>query len=90
MTIWRGVVTRVQGFMTSSQLSSFISVYLSWVRRGNAGMYKASGGSRLVVFIVVQFIDLCLFCFAYILDVAHTLYTHGTNAKKSHDRVILT
>ena len=73
----------------TSQFLSFISVHLSWVRRGKAGMYKATGNSCFMVSVVVAFIDLCLVCFAHFLDVVYTLYTHGINAKKSRDRVIL-
>ena len=49
--------------MTSSRFLSFISAYLSWVRRGNAGMYKASGGSCM---------DSLFRLFCSFLDVAYT------------------
>lgn len=86
MTVWHRVVNRAQGFVTS-QFLSFISVHLSWVRRRNAGMYKATDDPCFMVFTVVVFTDHCLFCFPHLLDVAYTLYMHGINAKKSRDRV---
>lgn len=52
-------------------------------------MYKVTDDPCFMVSVVVAFIDLCLVWFAHFLDVAYTLYTHGINAKKSRDRVIL-
>ena len=89
MTVWYRVATRVQGFQTSSQLLSFISVYLSWVHRGNAGMYKATYDSCFMAFVLVWCTVICLFWLAHFLDVGYTLYTHGINAKRSRDRVVL-
>ena len=52
-------------------------------------MYKAIDHLCFIASAVAGFIDHCLFCFAHFLDVAYTLYTHGINANKSRDRVIL-
>ena len=72
------VVTRAQGFMTSSQSLSFISVHLSWFRRGNAGVHKAIDDSCFICTntVVTGFMGLCLFPPAHFLDLSYTLYAH--------------
>jgi len=51
-------------------------------------MWKAVDDSCFNI-VVIRFMDLFLFRFANFLNLAYTLYTHGTNAKKTHDRVFL-
>ena len=77
MILWQRVVTRAQGFVTS-QFLSFISVCLSWVRRGNAGAYKVINDTGLCFMIIHS----CWSCvslfvsFRSFLGFAYTLYTH--------------
>jgi len=66
--------------MTSSRFRSFISVYLSWVRRGNAGVYKATDD-----FVYDTLVGLFRsFKYRCRLHVVYTL----TSAKNSRDRVV--
>lgn len=86
MTVWDGL--RGLWTLIFPSFIPFISVHLSWVGRGNVGMYKVTDDLCFIVSNVVVFVDLCLFRVAHFLDVAYTLYTHGINAKKSHNPVV--
>lgn len=77
-------VTRAQGFMTS-QVLSFISVHLSWVRRTNAGMYEVHDDSCFIVYILVLCMALCLLC-SFFRRRLHVVYTRNQRQSVARSR----
>lgn len=75
MTVLRKVVTWAQGVVTS-QFHSFISVHLSWVRRRNVGMYKATDNPGFMVYAVVVFMELC-FARTFFRRCLHVVYARN-------------